>query len=378
MLREGLDGWLVYDHRRLNPVFYDILGDVGHLTRPCFLWIPAFGGARVIAHAVESARFEKVGRVSVYSGRVERVSALRTLLKGSRRVAMEYSPQAALPLASRVDAGTLEMVRGLGVEVVPSADLVAYTTARWSAEEAESHRSAAGKLTETVHEAFAEVGKRLTAGVTEYQIAAFIRKRLATKGMDVSDGPVVAVNTHSSDPHYDPQANGSSPIRLGDWLLIDLWGRNQGDDTIFADITWTAYVGSDLPDTMRGVFNTVIGARDAAITALEKSHLEGLPLPGWRVDQIARAHIESAGFGDHFTHRLGHNIGREVHGNGPNLDSFETMDTRLLVEGLGFSVEPGIYVAAFGVRSEINVFLGPDGPEVTTEPQREIVRIKRN
>jgi Xaa-Pro aminopeptidase len=365
----------VYDHRRLNPVFYDLAGDVGHVTRPCFLWIPASGPVRAVAHAVEAARFAALGPVAVYSGRAERLKALADLLRGATRVAMEYSSQAALPLASRVDGGTLELVRGLGVEVVSSADLVAYATARWSPEQADSHRSAARKLTETVRAAFAEVAQRLSSGVTEFDIAEFIRGLLAKEGLDVPDGPIVAANAHASDPHYEPPAHGSSPLRRGDWLLIDLWAREKGEAAVYADITWTAYIGVDVPERMQRVFDLVLGARDAAVAALENAYREGRSLQGWEVDQVARDYIERAGYGAFFTHRLGHSIGREVHGNGPNLDGFETLDTRLLVAGMGFSVEPGIYLPDFGVRSEIDVFLGPRGLEVTTEPQREIVRI---
>jgi Xaa-Pro aminopeptidase len=313
--------------------------------------------------------------VTDYASRAQRLTALADLLESATNVAMEYSPQAALPLASRVDAGTLELVRNQGVEVVSSADLVAYATARWSPEQLASHRRTAQALTETVHVAFAEAGRRYGAGVTEGDVAQFIRRTLASRGLAAPDGPIVAVNAHASDPHYEPPLSGSSPIRPGDWLLIDLWAREEGAEGVYADITWTAYVGSTVPERMQRVFDVVIGARYAAVIALERAFQQGRSLQGWEVDKVARDFVDETGYGAHFTHRLGHSIGREVHGNGPNLDGFETLDTRLLVEGMGFSVEPGVYLPDFGVRSEIDVYLGPQGPEVTTPPQREVVRI---
>lgn len=371
----GLDGWLVYEHRQMNPVFTDLVGDVGHLTRPCFLWIPVDGPQHILAHAVEVARFSSLADTHVYSNRVEYRQGLDQLLKGSKRIAMEYSPYAELPLTSRVDGGTLDLVRSFGVDIVSSADLVTYVTARWDAAGVTLHRLAAHKLTEIVKDAFSVVGERVEDGINEFELAEYIRNRFTEKKVTTLAGPVVAVNEHSSDPHYEPTAGFSLPIRRGDWLLIDLWGRELEERSIYADITWTAYVGKDVPNNIVKVFDTVLNARDAAISALTEAHQENRSLLGQEVDQVARNVIADAGFSANFTHRLGHNIGFDVHGNGPNLDSFETTDTRRLIPGLGFSIEPGIYLQDFGVRSEINVYLGDDGPEITTNPQTEIVLI---
>jgi Xaa-Pro dipeptidase len=373
--QEGLDGWLVYEHRQMNPVFAELVGDVGHLTRPCFLWIPVDGPQHVLAHAVEVTRFSALGESHVYSNRGEYRDGLGQLLKGSERIAMEYSPYAELPLTSRVDGGTLDLVRSFGVDIVSSANLITYVTARWDAVGVVSHKSVAHKLTEIVQDAFSVVGGRVEDGITEFQLAEYIRQRFKEKEVVTLAGPVVAVNEHSSDPHYEPTEGFSMPIRQGDWLLIDLWGREIGERSIYADITWTAYVGGDVPKKIVEVFETVLNARDAAVSALIQAHLESRSLMGQEVDQVARNVIAHAGFSENFTHRLGHSIGSDVHGNGPNLDGFETSDTRRLIPGLGFSIEPGIYLQDFGVRSEINVYLGVDGPEITTDPQREIVLI---
>ena len=372
---EGVDGWLIYEHRQMNPLFMDLVGDVGHLTRPCFLWIPVDGPQHILAHAVEVARFASLAETHIYSNRVEYRRELGELLNGSERIAMEYSPYAELPLTSRVDGGTLDLVRSFGVDIVSSAELITYFTARWDAIGLASHRFAADKLTEIVNDAFTVVGERIADCINEFELAEYIRERFTEKKLTTLAGPVVAVNEHSSDPHYEPTADFSMPIRQGDWLLIDLWGRELGERTIYADITWTAYVGREVPYNISNVFDTVLNARDAAVSALNQAHLESQSLLGQEVDQVARDVIAHAGFSENFTHRLGHNIGSDVHGNGPNLDSFETNDTRRLISGLGFSIEPGIYLQEFGVRSEINVYLGVDGPEITTNPQKEIILI---
>lgn len=378
--RERLDGWLVYDHRGSNPVFADLTGDIGFLTRPVFYLIPPLGQPHLLAHAVDAGKLTALaGERTVFASRDSLLAALRGVLTGRRRVAMEYVPQAALPLSSRVDAGTMELVRSMGVEPVSSADLVQYATCRWSPEQLESHRLAARQLTAIVREGFAHVGERLRAGheVHEHGLREVLRRRMEEEGLEAPDGPIVAANAHASDPHYEPGLAASSPIRRGDWVLVDIWARPRGEGTVYADITWTAYVGATPPARNREVFDTVIRARDAAVEALRRAPAEGRALRGFEADGVAREAVRRAGFEQYFTHRLGHSIGREVHGNGANLDGWETKDTRLLIPGTGFSVEPGIYLPEFGVRSEINVYLGADGaPEVTTEPQREIVTIR--
>ena len=372
---EGADGWLVYDYRGMNPVFRDAVGDIANLTRPCWLWVPASGAPRLLLSYVDRGRFDHLGIDSAaFVSRREMVDRLRETLGGARRVAMEYSPEGGLPRMSRVDAGTLELVRGLGVDVVPSADTVQYATQRWSEEDLDSHGLAASRLSVVVPEAFAYIGRNL-GDATEYDVAQFIRRKCAEIGLRVTDGPVVAVNEHSSDPHFEPTADNAVSIRRGDWVLIDVWARAQGVDTMFADITWTAYVGDRAPSAHQRVFDAVIGARDAAVAAIAAAFEAGIELQGWEVDAVARDHIAQAGYGGYFNHRLGHSIGREVHGNAVNLDGWETHDTRRLVPGICVSVEPGIYLPEFGVRSEIDVYVAEDGPRVTTDVQRSVVLI---
>ncbi len=382
MAQEGVDGWLVYDYRGMNPIFGDTVGNVNlsHVTRPVWLWIPTSGAPRMLVSFVDQSRFTHLGLdTTLFINRRDMIAKLRAMLGathgGARRVAMEYTPEGALPRVSKVDGGTLEMARSLGIEVVSSADILQYATQRWDAEALESHRFAADALTRIVKEAFERIGERVDAGITEYDVAEFIRQRFLDAGMIVTDGPAVAVNEHASDPHFEPTPEASVRIRRGDWVLIDLWTRLPDDHAMFGDITWTAYVGDEVPARHQEVFDIVVGARDAAFAEMETAFSEGRTLQGWELDKVARDYIEAAGYGEFFNHRLGHSLGREVHSNAVNLDSWETYDTRQLIPGIAVTIEPGIYVPEFGVRSEIDVFMAEDGPEVTTERQREVVKV---
>ncbi len=272
-----------------------------------------------------------------------------------------------------MDAGTLELVRSLGPEVVSSADTVQYATQLWSGDQLRSHLEAATKLDTVLRDAFQYVSEALGQGPTEHDVAEFIRNRFTQESLEAPDGPVVAVNQHASDPHFDPTPDASVVIKPGDWLLIDLWARTKGDDTMFADITWTAYLGEKVPALHQQVFDVVTGARDAEVDAMAEAVRAGRTLQGWQVDQVARDYISQAGYGRYFNHRLGHSLGREVHGNAVNLDGWETRDTRRLMPGIAVTVEPGVYLPEFGVRSEIDVHVGKDGPRVTTEVQRRVV-----
>ena len=410
MGEHDINGWLLYDYRGLNPIFADTVGSVGHVTRPVWLWIPTSGEPRLLLSFVDQSRFDhleldttlfinrrdmidKLGEIVGLSSDgavLERVTGdeptgdhgdmiaeLRRELGTRRvRVAMEYTPECALPRVSNVDGGTLELVRSLGMEVVPSADLLQYATQRWNKEQLESHLFAAENLSVIVQEAFRYIGDSLDAGVTEYDVKKFIRNRFLEEGMIVTDGPAVAVNEHASDPHFDPTPENSVRIKRGDWVLIDLWTRLPGEDDMFGDITWTAYVGDDVPARHREVFDIVIGSRDAALAEMEKAFDEGRILEGWQLDKVSRDYINEAGYGDYFNHRLGHSLGREVHSNAVNLDSWETHDTRQLIPGIAVTIEPGIYIPEFGVRSEIDVFISEDGPLVTTQMQRDVVLIE--
>ena len=376
MHRHGLSGWLLYDYRGMNPIVEETLGPLPNVTRPVWVWVPADGDPLLLASFVDQGRFDHLRiETSLFVNRSTMATKLEAMLRGGGKIAMEYSPGGALPRASKVDAGTLEMVREFGVEVASSADLVQFATQRWTAAQLESHRQAALGLDRIVHDAFAHVGEQMGSGLTEYELAEFIRERFQEEGLEASEGPVVAVNQHSSDPHFDPKPEDSVLIARGDWLLIDLWARLPDTDAMYADITWTGFVGEEPGPKHREVFAVVIGARDAALAEIERAFREAEVLRGWQLDKVARDHITRAGYGDYFNHRLGHSLGREAHGNAVNLDSWETFDTRELIPGIAVTVEPGIYLPQFGVRSEIDVFISETGPEVTTEVQREIVLI---
>ena len=370
---QNIDGWLVYDYRGMNPIFWELVGDIPNVTRPCWLWVPADGEPGLLVSYVDQGRFAHLGVATTrFVSRQEMTAALERMLGLAKSVAMEYSPAGELPRVSKVDAGTLELVRDLGVRVVSSADTLQYATQRWSDAQHLSHLEAASRLSAIVHQAFDYIGENLVATETEHDVAEFIRRRFLEEGMVVTDGPVVAVNEHASDPHFDPTPESSAAIKVGDWVLIDLWSRMDGEDTMFADITRTAYVGDNVPEAHQQVFD----ARDTALSELERAFDLGLPLHGWQLDEVARDYIAAAGYGEYFSHRLGHSIGREVHANAVNLDSWETYDTRPLIPGIGVTMEPGIYLPEFGVRSEIDVYISEQGPQVTTEVQRSIAKIR--
>ena len=373
---ESIPGWLIYDYLGCNPVLNQVATPSGQVTRPVFLYIPADGPALLLTHHVDAGKFASAGvETIVYSSRSSLETALQETLAPVHRVAMEYSPRNSLPRVSRVDAGTVELVRSMGPEVVSSADLMQYATQRWSPEQLAGHLRAADSLGRIVKQAFALIGRRLSQHPTEFEIAEFIRRRFSEEGLTTTDGPIVSTNAHCSDPHYEPAQSGSSVISPGDWVLIDLWAREDTPGSVYADITWTAYVGATPPQRHADVFSIVLGARDAALAFLQERHSLGDSVQGWQVDDVARRYISDRGYGDYFTHRLGHSIYHTVHGEGVNLDNFETHDTRRIIPGVGFSIEPGIYLPEFGVRSEIDAYMSDDGPFASSPVQREIVRI---
>ncbi len=372
-----LDGWLLVDFQYNNPIFWQVVGGRRHSTRRAFLLIPSSGSPRFLAHMTDAQRLRDIGwPVEVYHSRAEQEAALAALLHGRERIAMEYSPACALPVVSRVDAGTIEQIRGLGIEVVSSGDVLQYAVARWSPEQAESHRLAAQAVVAIAQEAFTFVRDHLAEEVDELGVGAFIRERLQAQGLVAESGPDVSVNAHSGDPHYEPTAATSAKIRPGDWVLIDLWAKQAAPGSVYGDTTWVGIVGPTATPLHERVFDSVRRARDAAVDLLERAWQSGRPLAGWEVDAVARTSIERDGFGRYFTHRLGHSLGETIHSNGVNLDGYETHDTRQIIPGVGFSVEPGIYLPEFGVRLEIDVYVDPArGPVVTTPLQQEIVRI---
>ncbi len=372
-----LPAWLLYDFHGSNPIARHVagLGENRFSTRRWFGLIPQDGEPTWLHHAIEAHLFVDLpGRRVPFVGYKELTEKLRAMLKGFDRVAMEYAANGVIPYVSRVDAGTVEMVRAAGPQVVSSADLIQFCEARWSAEGLASHRRAAQGLREVLQETFKEVADAVRSGQepTEYAIQQSMMRRYKERKLH-ADPPIVAVNAHAGNPHYEPRAHDSAPIRKGDLLLIDLWCREEAEGSIWADITWMAYLGASPPDRFREVWEIVAGARDAAVDFLKESVGRGKRLRGADVDEVSRQHIVSRGYGDRFLHRTGHSIGFEVHGNGCNIDALETIDERQLIPRTGFSIEPGIYLADFGVRSEIDVYMDERAVEVTTAVQDQIV-----
>lgn len=378
----GLDGWLFYDFRHLDPIAYRVLllDTSLHVTRRWYYWIPAQGAPIKLQHRIEPHVLDGLpGESRLYVSWREQQTALGSLLHSAKRIAMQYSPMNAIPYLSRVDAGTLDLVRSLQVEVVTSADLVQQFEAVWDERQLASHRVAAEGLRTIVDEAFAWVGTSLgeRRDLTEYGLQQYILSRMQARGLVTSSPPITAVNVHSADPHYGPSAEGSTPIRQGDLVLIDLWAKQPGQGAVYADITWTAFVGQSVPARHQEVFQIVRRARDAAVTFVQNQVQAGAFPYGWEVDDVCRQVIQDAGYGKYFVHRTGHSIGEEVHGNGANIDNLETQDTRRLLPDTCFSIEPGIYLPEeFGIRSELDVYLSSHDAVVHGQPvQTEIISI---
>jgi Xaa-Pro aminopeptidase len=378
--REQLDGWLLWDFRGQNPTAVAALGLSGHmLTRRWAYLVPREGEPHFLVHAIEAGSLPaRPGRVVTYAGHEELQRRLEGLLAGRRRIAMEYSPMGAIPTLSRVDAGTVERVRSLGVEVVSSADLVQLFLCRLSREQIESHRRAAAALDRIKDDAFRMIAERIRAGrpALETEVQDLVSRGFADADLVTDHPAIVAVDAHAGDPHYVPSAERAVPCGADAVVLLDLWAKEDDPQAVFADITWMAWTGGTPPPRVAEVFDVVVAARDLGLDTVRKAHESGRRLEGWMVDRAVRDFIAERGFGERFLHRTGHNIGAHAdHGDGANLDDFETHDTRVLVPGLCFSIEPGIYLDDFGVRSEIDVVLEDDGPKVYTPPQRELVRL---
>lgn len=375
-----LDGWLMCDFRGSNPIARSVTGinDPG-ITRRWFCYVPSEGPPIWLAHRIEVSHFANVlGEVRTYTDWDELHREMEAILEGSHRVAMEYSPFAAIPYVSRVDAGTVEFIRSLGVEVVSSADLVQLSEARWTAGQFVGHQESARLILEIKDEAFEWLGNRLRhrVPVTEYDVQRFIMDRLDAEDLIPGHPPIVAVNAKASDPHYYPTADQHQPIEPEDCILIDLWAKQQAPDAVYADTTWVAYAGNNPPQRYLDVFEIVREARDLAIGFIRESFAADEPVYGYAVDDLVRSYITQRGYGEFFIHRTGHSIGTEIHGNGVNIDNLETRDERALIHGICFSIEPGIYLPKFGVRSEVNVFISnltPKGVIVTTLPAQEEV-----
>jgi len=384
-LREaGHDGWLFYDHHHRDPIGERILGldPKAHITRRWYYYVPAEGAPRKLVHRIEQGRLDGLpGSKGLYSSWQELAAGLESMLDGSTRVAMQYSPNNAIMYVSMVDAGTVEFLRGIGKQIVSSADLVSQFEAVLNEEQIASHTVAQSAIDVILEEAWKKIGRTVRAAsgpageLTEFQMVQFLADAMRCEGLVWENGPNVSVNANCSDSHYEPTAERTSPIRQGDFLLIDIWGRVDKPGTVFYDITWTGVVGREPSEREQLVFETVRNARDAAISVVESAFAAGRPIRGFEADDAAREVIRTAGFGQYFTHRTGHNIAQEIHGPGAHLDNLETHDERLLLPNTCFSVEPGIYLPEFGVRSEVDMMTAPGRAWVTGKIQRELVRI---
>jgi Xaa-Pro aminopeptidase len=375
----GHDGWLFYDHHHRDPIAERILGldSSALITRRWYYYVPAEGEPRKLVHRIEQFRLDALpGEKGLYSSWQELAVGLEAMLADSRRIAMQYSPNNAIMYVSMVDAGTVEFLRGLGKQIVSSADMVSQFEAILSDEQIASHSVAQKAIDAILAEAWLEMGRRVrNGGVTEFQMVEWLREAMRRDGLTWEHGPDVSVNANTSDSHYEPTAEQSAPINEGDFVLIDMWGRVDTPGSLYYDITWTGVVGREPTEREQLVFETVRNARDAAIAAIEKAFAENRVICGFEGDDAARNVIKAAGFGDFFTHRTGHNIAKELHGSGAHLDNLETHDVRRILPNTCFSVEPGIYLPEFGVRSEVDMITAPGKAWVTGALQRGLVRI---
>ena len=378
--QEGLDGWLFYDFRKSNPIAYQILGlpQEAFYSRRWFYFVPVQGEPTALVSAVEAHVLRELpGQLLVFNTWQEMRSHLASLLVKGTRLAMEYSPMNAIPYIARVDAGTVELVRSCGVEVVSSANIAQHFVACLSAEQMEGHRDAGQRLIAAKDTLFAQLGEDLRQEVPldEYSVQQRFAALIREQGLILADAPLVAVNGNASNPHYEPGVLTNSPICRGDLVLFDFWAHLPGTEAIFADYTWMGFAGTrdDIPAHQRAVFAIVRDARDAGVAFVRQRLSVGEPVRGCEVDDVVRKSIVDAGYGPFFVHRTGHNIGTSDHGNGANLDNFETQDERQLLPATCCSVEPGIYLPDFGVRSEINLLVHERELEITGVPaQMEI------
>ena len=383
LMDAGLDGWLLYDFRGTNVLAQRVC-DLSEkkLSRRWFYYVPASGEPKKLVHAIEPAALDHLPGTAktVYRRWQDLETGVGELVIGAKRVAMEYSPRNANPYISRVDAGTVELVKGYRVEVVPSGDLIQRFEAVWDDDQEKSHFAAAAVCRAAYDVAFGYIADEIRANgsVTEAAVQARIMKHFADHGCVTYSPPIVGVGPHAADPHYETTPASDAPIVPGSLVLVDLWARLDRPRSVYADYTRMAYVGAEVPEHYAKVFAVAAAARDAGIATVKEAFAAGRPLAGAEVDDATRAVIEKAGYGDHFTHRTGHNIGQEVHGNGAHMDGLETREDRRVIPRTCFSVEPGIYFPGeFGVRTEVNVYVDAAGTVHVTggDPQTEIHKI---
>jgi Xaa-Pro aminopeptidase len=377
---DGVDGWLLYDFRGINPIAADVTAvsrQTGHLaTRRWYYLIPATGEPRGLVHAIEKNSLAHLpGTTTRYAGRDQLDAGLRTLLAGMTRIAMEYSPRCAIPYVSRIDAGTIELVRQAGVDVVSSGDLVQRFSAVWDADAIATHRSASDKLYRVKDRAFEAVARRLRDGMStsEYDIQQLMSGWFRDEGLVTDSDPNVSAAENAGNPHYLPTATAHRAIRSDEMVLLDLWGKLDRPGAVFADITWVGYTGRRVPERFVKAFAAICGARDAGIRLVQEATRAGRDVRGFEVDRAASAVLREAGYADKILHRTGHSLGETVHGNGVNMDDYETHDDRRLLPGTGFTIEPGVYFDDFGVRTEINMIVGDRDASVTGPVQTEIL-----
>ena len=377
--KANLDGWLFYDHHRRDPIAYRVLKIAPPMcTRRWYYLVPASGEPSRLAHRIEPGNLDGVpGTLYLYSSWTEQRERLRQMLAGKHRIAMQYSPLNDIPYVGLVDAGTVELVRSFGVEVISSADLVQLFEARWSAAALASHLEAGKAVHGAIDRAFAAIREALLAGRTlsEFDVQQEMMRIFAANGLETDEPPIVAVNANSANPHYGPSKDSALPIREGDFVLLDVWAKRSKPEAVYFDVTWTGFVAETVPERHAQIFNIVREARDAAVNLVKGAMQQGRPLFGFQVDDAARRVIGRSGYGEKFVHRTGHSIGEDVHGNGANMDNFETHDSRQVLPGTCFSVEPGIYLDDFGVRSEVNVYVEEHDARVTGEIQQAIIPI---
>jgi Xaa-Pro dipeptidase len=379
-LRErNIDAWLFYDHHHRDPIAYRVLGlpNSQMVTRRWYYLIPAQGEPVKLVHKIEAGHLDTLpGQKLQYSGWQELFDQIKHMVAAHRDIAMQYSPNNLIFYVSLVDAGTVELVRGLGKNIVSSGDLVAQFEATLNAEQIKTHFAARDKIDAITAAAFQEIGRRVrNGGANEHQVQQWIMEAFQRENLVTDDPPVVAVNRNSGNPHYGPDAEKSSSIREGDFVLLDIWAKLNIPDAVYYDITWTGFVGNVPSARMKDIFIVVRDARDSGVKKVQESISAGKTIAGWEVDRVVREQIKKAGFGDYFIHRTGHSIGTEVHANGANMDDLEIHDERRILPNSCFSIEPGIYLPEFGVRSEVNVLVRPHSAEVTGKIQKELVII---
>jgi Xaa-Pro aminopeptidase len=377
------DGWLFYDFHNRDQIGSRVLGmnTKRFASRRWFYYIPAEGEPKKLVHKIEPWRCDNLlGKKYIYLPWEQQHELLKEILNGAKKVAMQYSPLNAIPYVSIVDGGTIDLIRSFGIEVVSSADLVSQFESHLSMEDFASHVKAGVVLQNVKDEAFKEIARKIKSGhnPTEFEIYEFMVDIMKKGGLEFEDGPIVAANEHAADPHFEPTVENTHTMKEGDLILIDLWAKMNRPGSIYYDITWMGYIGTEVPEKIESIFQIGRQARDAAVNLVRERFAKNIPVHGWEVDDVCRKIIADAGYGEYFTHRTGHNIGEEVHGNGVHIDNLETKDERVIIKGTCFSVEPGIYLLheKIGFRTELDVFVTDEGKvEISGAVQETVIPI---